>query len=76
MFFCKAQVAGQQISTPPTLYTASLNRKRIWSQYMDAQTQTICGTGASLRIIGFQKIQKKDKDCFSVKSYKGLDFTT
>ena len=59
MFFCKAQVAGQQISTPSTLYTASLYRERIWSQHMDAQTKTIFGTGASLRIRGFQKIQKK-----------------
>ena len=70
-------VASKQISTPPTLYTASLySRERIWSQHMDAQTKTIFGTGASLRIRGFQKIQKKDKDCFSVKSYKGLNFTT
>ena len=39
MFFCKAQVASQQISTPPILYTASLYRERIWSQHMDAQTK-------------------------------------
>ena len=43
---------------------------------MDAQTKTIFGTEAFLRIRGFQKIQKKDKDCFSIKSYKGLNFTT
>ena len=43
---------------------------------MDAQIKTIFGTGAFLRIRGFQKIQKKEKDCFSVKSYKGLNLTT
>ena len=33
----------------------------------------IFGAGASLRTRGLQKVQKIDKDCFSVKSYKGLD---
>ena len=38
MFYCKAQVPGQQISTPPTLCTASFNRGGIWSQHMDAKS--------------------------------------
>ena len=58
MFFCKAQFVGQQISTPPTLCTASLNRKGIWSQQMDAQTKAIFGTEASPRTRGLQKLQK------------------
>ena len=37
MFYCKAQVPGQQISTPPTLCTASFNRGGIWIQHMDAK---------------------------------------
>ena len=41
---------------------------------MDAQTKMIFGSGASLRTRGLQKVQKIDKDCFSVKSYKGLDW--
>ena len=34
---------------------------------MDAQTKTIFGTGAFLRIRGFQKIQKKGKGLFFSK---------
>ena len=41
---------------------------------MDAQTKMIFGAGASLRARGLQKVQKIDKNGFSVKSYKGLDF--
>ena len=37
MFYCKAQVPGQQISTPPILCTASFNRGGIWSQHMNAK---------------------------------------
>ena len=37
MFYCKGQVAGQQISKTPTLCTASFNRVGIWIQHMDAK---------------------------------------
>ena len=42
MIYCsKAQVAGQHISKPPILYTASFNRGGMRSQHMDAKTITI-----------------------------------
>ena len=34
-------LAGQQISTPPILYTAVFKRGGIWIQHMDAKTNTI-----------------------------------
>ena len=68
MFFCKAQVAGWQISKFPTLSTTSLNSSEIWSQHMDAQIKTIFGKGASLEIRGLQKVQKIYQNCFLVKS--------
>ena len=55
MFWCKAQVAGQQISTPPILYTAAFKRGGIWSQHIDAKTNTIFGMGASLYPRGLVK---------------------
>ena len=70
MFFCKAQVAGQQISIPPILYTASLDREGIWSQHIDAQTKTIFGTGASLMTRGLQKVQKFIRIVLQEKGYK------
>ena len=42
-FFCKAQVAGWQISTPSTLLTTFLNREGIWTKHMDTQVKTIFG---------------------------------
>ena len=42
MFFCKAQVAGQQISTPPTLYAALLYQERIWSQHIEGARLITC----------------------------------
>ena len=53
-FFCKAQAAGWEISTPPTVCITSLNSREIWSQHMDAQIKTIFGTGAPLRTTGLQ----------------------
>ena len=43
---------------------------------MDAPIKIIFGKGASLGTRGLQKVQKFWKNCFSVKSKKGLDFTT
>ena len=60
-FFCKAQVAGWQISTPPTLFTTSLNNAGIWIQHMNAQIKAIFGTRASLGTRGLQKVQKINK---------------
>ena len=45
---------------------------------MDAQPKQFLVLGHPLGhpIGGLQKLQKTDEDCFSVKSYKGLDFIT
>ena len=43
---------------------------------MDARTKMFFGARASLRTRGLQTVKKIDMDCFSVKSYKGLDFIT
>ena len=67
-FFCKAQVAGWQISTPQTLSTTSLNGVGIWHQHLDAQIKKKFGTGAPLSARGLQKVQKICKNCFSVNS--------
>ena len=68
-FFCKAQVAGQQISSSPTLFAASLNRGGIWSQHMDAKTNTIIGMGIPLdQRIATPPPKKNYKNYFSVKS--------
>ena len=69
MFYCKAQVPGQQISTPPTLCTASFNRGGIWSQHMDAKsTQFLVWTK------GLQKVQNIHEKIFT-KSQRTLIIT-
>ena len=58
MFFCKAQVAGQQMSSPPTLYSASPNGGGIWGQRTDSRSKTLFGMVAPLRTRGLRKVQK------------------
>ena len=54
--------------TPPSLCTASFNRGGIWSQYMDAKTNTIFGMEASLWTRRLQTAQNINKNDFLIKS--------
>ena len=71
MFYCKAQVPGQQISTPPTLCTASFNRGGIWSQHMDAKPTQFLVWGIPLDK-GITKSPKYSQELFC--SQKSEDF--
>ena len=67
MFYCKAQVAYQQISTPPTLYTSSFNRGGIWSQHMDGITKTIFGKEDPFGPEDYKKSKNSQELFFSKK---------
>ena len=54
----KLQVSLWLLLTPPTLCTASLNRRGFWSKHMDAQTETIFDLGTLLRTKGLYDSKK------------------